>query len=317
MTQHIEPVRWTATPGEAPDVLRDAFVAGREEGPSGAQMRALSLKLAAVAAGAGVAGAAQAGGGAYAATAVKATFGGLKLIGAITVAGAMAVSAIVFYRQPPASRQGTKGSSIVGAGMEANREANGVGVPGIPAAGQADTNAGAPPAMPVPSVLSMPAPTTHPLETSPSQPVSTVGPDHRSGARREMAESTRSGRQAVRSGPAQGQRRANAQSVVAPPAVGSAAVSTDTSRPATSELGLLRRAQATLATRPREAFALTQQHRSLYPQGQFSEERDALAVQALMRAGELDEARDFATRFVRLHPGSAHAHRFREMFKLP
>ena len=70
------------------------------------------------------------------------------------------------------------------------------------------------------------------------------------------------------------------------------------------------------AERPREAFALTEQHREHYARGTFAQERDALAIEALMRAGEMDMARDLARRFVRTYPSSPHAHRFRETMGL-
>jgi outer membrane protein assembly factor BamD (BamD/ComL family) len=79
-----------------------------------------------------------------------------------------------------------------------------------------------------------------------------------------------------------------------------------------SEIELLRRAQVALQSRPREAFQLTQEHRRLYPAGEFAQERDALAIQALMRVGDTEKARDLATSFIRSYPSSPHAHRFRE-----
>jgi outer membrane protein assembly factor BamD (BamD/ComL family) len=79
-----------------------------------------------------------------------------------------------------------------------------------------------------------------------------------------------------------------------------------------SEIELLRRARNALTNRPREAFALTEQHRQQYPSGMFAQERDALAIEALMRSGDMATARSLAERFVREHPNSAHAHRFRE-----
>jgi TolA-binding protein len=82
--------------------------------------------------------------------------------------------------------------------------------------------------------------------------------------------------------------------------------------PPPSEVTLLRNAQVALQSRPREAFQLTQQHRRLYPAGEFAQERDALAIQALMRAGETDQARELAQAFIRAYPTSPHAHRFRE-----
>ena len=83
-----------------------------------------------------------------------------------------------------------------------------------------------------------------------------------------------------------------------------------------SEVELLRRARTSLAARPREAFALTQQHREHYPRGVFAQERDALAIEALLRAGDTETARNLAKSFVSAHPSSPHAHRFRETLGL-
>jgi hypothetical protein len=85
---------------------------------------------------------------------------------------------------------------------------------------------------------------------------------------------------------------------------------------APTEIELLRRAQLALRARPRESFRLTEEHRQRFPRGAFALERDALAIQALIRAGDADMARDLAESFVRAHPDSPHAHRFREAMGL-
>ena len=68
--------------------------------------------------------------------------------------------------------------------------------------------------------------------------------------------------------------------------------------------------------RPLAAFALTEQHRNNFPDGVFAQERDALAVEALLRAGDLDRARTRAEQFIERYPSSPHAHRFRETMNL-
>src|SRR5262249_5601124 len=83
-----------------------------------------------------------------------------------------------------------------------------------------------------------------------------------------------------------------------------------------SEIELLRRARGALHLPPREAFALTEEPRAKSPRGVFAQERDAVAIEALLRAGETSTARSLAERFVREHPSSAHAHRFRESMGL-
>jgi hypothetical protein len=105
-------------------------------------------------------------------------------------------------------------------------------------------------------------------------------------------------------------RSSSNTTVQAPTAKSNAAVSAAPAK--STEVDLLRSARSALASRPREAFAITQEHRQQYPNGMFAQERDALAIEALMRAGEMSTARSLAERFVREHPSSPHAHRFRE-----
>lgn len=72
-----------------------------------------------------------------------------------------------------------------------------------------------------------------------------------------------------------------------------------------SENALVSRAQAALARgRVGEALAAIAEHQRSYPRGQFVEEREALAVQALVRAGNLDAARARAERFRARYPRS-------------
>jgi outer membrane protein assembly factor BamD (BamD/ComL family) len=67
---------------------------------------------------------------------------------------------------------------------------------------------------------------------------------------------------------------------------------------------------------PRDAFTLTEAHREYYPRGVFAQERDALAIEALMRSGDMTRAKALAEEFVSAHPNSPHAHRFREAMGL-
>ena len=83
-----------------------------------------------------------------------------------------------------------------------------------------------------------------------------------------------------------------------------------------SEIELLGKARSALAAHPRDAYRLAQQHKELYPQGVFAQERDALAVEAAQRAGELKLAQQLAESFVQRYPSSPHAHRFRETMNL-
>jgi hypothetical protein len=333
MTQVTDPVRWTADPAEAPEGLRDMFEAGRNEGPSGSQMRALSIKLAAAAAGVGVAAtaakplAASLGG-----STVKTAFAGAKLFAAVTVAGAMTLGGAAVYRivnSSPTFQSGTE------AGAPASPPQERGGLPQVVGAeGAANVN-------PTIFPLAPPAPVTTGMEPT-AQPASATdgmgkhGLAERDGERlqanasrgRDRLRSERSssvgaeasvggamGDGAVKAS-AEGSRAAGAVASVPSSVEGAKRIggeSVNVGEAPATELGLLRQAQSALNTRPREAFALTQKHRASFPRGQFAEERDALAIQALMRAGERDAAINLAERFVTAYPKSAHAHQFREL----
>ena len=58
-----------------------------------------------------------------------------------------------------------------------------------------------------------------------------------------------------------------------------------------SELELLQRAHAIVATDPRRALSLTNEHIRDFPSGEFVQEREMLAIEALSRLGEKQAAR--------------------------
>jgi hypothetical protein len=86
---------------------------------------------------------------------------------------------------------------------------------------------------------------------------------------------------------------------------------TRSSAPSTGESALLQRAQSALARDPARALALTEQHRRSFPAGALSEEREAIAIQALRRLGREPEARARAARFETKYPNSVHRSRVR------
>lgn len=77
-----------------------------------------------------------------------------------------------------------------------------------------------------------------------------------------------------------------------------------------SEIALLQQAQAELGGNPGRALALTQQHARRFPGGALSQEREAIAIQALAGLGRTAEARARAERFAAAFPGSAYVRRF-------
>lgn len=78
---------------------------------------------------------------------------------------------------------------------------------------------------------------------------------------------------------------------------------------AETETSLLQRAQEALASRPAEALALTDAHRARFPGGVLAQEREVIAVSALLSLGRGDEARARADRFIAGHPSSAYRRR--------
>jgi len=78
---------------------------------------------------------------------------------------------------------------------------------------------------------------------------------------------------------------------------------------APSELTLLSRAQGLLARDPQGALAVIEQHALAYPQGRFSEEREALAIDALHRLERNRALQARARAFLRRYPDSPHRER--------
>ncbi|MFM2418010.1 MAG: hypothetical protein RL385_2733 [Pseudomonadota bacterium] len=330
MTQLTDPVRWTADPAEAPEGLRDMFEAGRNEGPSGSQMRSLSLKLAAAAAGVGVAAtagkpiAASLGG-----TTVKTAFAGAKLFAAVTVAGAMTLGGAALYRSAtpsPTFKSGAEAGAAASQLPDLGRqhEVTGAGLPEkmspsisplAPQVPVAESPAASPSAgAEVAGKQAVPRQEGDRLQVNPAR-----GRDRLRSSRSASLGFQDSGNTPVGASSSMAQpeaRGSETPTALSPAAQGAKPVSgvaDNAAQAAPTELGLLRQAQASLNSRPREAFALTQKHRASFPRGQFAEERDALAIQALMRAGERNAALDLAAHFVNAYPKSAHAHQFREL----
>ncbi|MBX7197189.1 MAG: hypothetical protein K1X94_34385, partial [Sandaracinaceae bacterium] len=75
---------------------------------------------------------------------------------------------------------------------------------------------------------------------------------------------------------------------------------------APSELALLGRARAALATHPEVTLALCAEHASRYPEGVLREEREVLAIDALVATGRESQARARAVRFEAAFPQSVH-----------
>jgi hypothetical protein len=76
-----------------------------------------------------------------------------------------------------------------------------------------------------------------------------------------------------------------------------------------AETRLLDQAKAALARDPAGSGRLAAEHERLFPQGLLAQEREVIAIEALVRAGALEAARARADGFVRRFPRSAHRRR--------
>ena len=76
-----------------------------------------------------------------------------------------------------------------------------------------------------------------------------------------------------------------------------------------TEIELLRAARRNIATSPARALDIVGEHQERFPRGALAQEREALAVEALVRVGRRAEARRRAERFLQRHPDSVHRSR--------
>lgn len=72
------------------------------------------------------------------------------------------------------------------------------------------------------------------------------------------------------------------------------------------EASFLRRAKVALATDPAHALRLTDEHPARYPRGVLLQEREIIAIEALIRLGRAGDARARAASFRARFPASAH-----------
>jgi hypothetical protein len=82
-----------------------------------------------------------------------------------------------------------------------------------------------------------------------------------------------------------------------------------------SELSLLKRARQAAQAEPAKALTLTAEHARLFRTGALEQEREMIAIDALLRLGQRAEAAQRAKRFQAQYPGSAHARRLSTLFE--
>ncbi|MEO8901179.1 MAG: hypothetical protein ABI488_05840 [Polyangiaceae bacterium] len=88
-----------------------------------------------------------------------------------------------------------------------------------------------------------------------------------------------------------------------------AALSARATDAALGELQLIDEAREALRSSPARALALADQHKQQFPHGSMAEERDVIAISALVAMGQTTRARALATTFLRANSGSAYARR--------
>ncbi len=79
------------------------------------------------------------------------------------------------------------------------------------------------------------------------------------------------------------------------------------------EAALIARARAAVLRRPADALQLCREHAALYPHGVFVQEREVLAIEALLGSRHRRAAEERAARFLVRFPRSSHAHRVQKL----
>jgi hypothetical protein len=118
------------------------------------------------------------------------------------------------------------------------------------------------------------------------------------------------------------EQRATASSETSPPPsvplaapAPTSAVSTPApSRRAEPEIETLQRARRLVSEKPADALLLTTQHAARHPRSEFTEEREALRIEALVRLGRGTEARRHFQTFAQNHPRSVYLRRMEPWF---
>jgi hypothetical protein len=94
-----------------------------------------------------------------------------------------------------------------------------------------------------------------------------------------------------------------------------AARSADVEPARATEIALLQRANAALKTDAAQARALAAEHRQLFPAGNLAQEREVIAIKALVASGDSAGARERLTSFEDAYPHSAYAPELRQIVR--
>jgi len=103
--------------------------------------------------------------------------------------------------------------------------------------------------------------------------------------------------------------------VIAPPTPGKRARATASAAAAeTDEVALVARAHDALRSDPARSLALCKEHETRFPGGHFAQEREAVAIEALVYLRRSDEATRRWTEFQRRYPSSSHRVHLESLF---
>jgi hypothetical protein len=105
--------------------------------------------------------------------------------------------------------------------------------------------------------------------------------------------------------------------VIAMPAPEPAAEETSRSAAWLEEMRVVGRAERALASDPAAALRLANEHRSLYPNGVLAEEREVVAIDALIRLDRRPDAERRARAFEARHGRSVHTRRVERLLRAP
>jgi hypothetical protein len=104
---------------------------------------------------------------------------------------------------------------------------------------------------------------------------------------------------------------------VAERAVAERGAQPDDVRDPAAELALLKRAKAHARSAPQRALALVAEHEQRFANGSLVQEREVIAIEALLAGGDRDAAERRAARFFERFADSAHARRVRALLGTP
>jgi hypothetical protein len=272
---------------DADDGLHVALGRMREKRPTGEQLAALSLSLGIAASPALTASTAKA-------TGVKTVSAVLKWLATAVAVGGGVTAILLVHRAPSSHRRAAAPISAVeerAATKELSRDETHAHADGTSRAAEAAT-----PGTPAvsPSGVETQPTAAAAASNGKASPTATSDIVKRAGSSDSTPISTSSSPQHL-------SHKSDSHSTPAP----SAKSAVDSSA-AQSETALLNDARGVLGRDPAAALRLTERHRREYPSGVFVQEREVIAITALMRLGRTNEARSHAEAFEHAYPRSAY-----------